>query len=209
MRHNVKSKMREKYISKCWITKTKTVTIIDLPIQHLIWTSEHKKEGIVPEWFPGILQLSTNLKGKPLLNKEYRDFGVNRNPEFEYFVKSLLSEICPKRTQCKKGFIPVVGGPKYGQFCRRVHLGTRPTVKFFAKSVQETYNFFAFFIQIIIMQFQEYPVLLLLPQQGYHLGTRSIGFSWNCIMTICIKKQNHTHVCVHCHRKCTSLCVEI
>ena len=57
----------------------------------------------MPELFPGVLQLITNLKGnKPLLNKEYRDFGVNRNPEFQYFVRNLLPEISPKRTQYKK-----------------------------------------------------------------------------------------------------------
>ena len=65
-------------------------------------TSEHKREGKVPESFPGILQLSTNLKGTPLLNKAYRDFGEDGNPEFEYFVRYLLPEICPKRTQYKK-----------------------------------------------------------------------------------------------------------
>ena len=56
----------------------------------------------MPESFPGVLQLSTNLKGTPLLNKEYRDFGVDGNPEFEYFVRNLLPEISPKRTQYKK-----------------------------------------------------------------------------------------------------------
>ena len=69
-------------------TKTRTVVLIAV-----FCTSEHKREGKVPESFPGILQLSTNLKGTPLLNKAYRDFGEDGNPEFEYFVRNLLPEI--------------------------------------------------------------------------------------------------------------------
>ena len=65
------------------------------------------QKGRYSAWiFPGVLQLSTDLKGKqPLLNKEYRDFGANRNPEFEYFVKYFLSEISPKRTHNTKKMV--------------------------------------------------------------------------------------------------------
>ena len=64
--------------------------------------SEHKKEGLVPDTFPGVLKVDANMEGRPLLNPEYRDFGTNGNQEFEYFVKYLLSEISPKRTQYKR-----------------------------------------------------------------------------------------------------------
>ena len=58
----------------------------------------HRKEGKVPEFFPGVLKISINLKAKLLLNKEYRDICANRNPESEYFVKYfLLLEISAKR----------------------------------------------------------------------------------------------------------------
>lgn len=53
----------------------------------------------MPESFPGVLRISTNLKGKPFLNEKYRDFGEDGNPEYEYFVKNLLSEITPTRTK--------------------------------------------------------------------------------------------------------------
>ena len=55
------------------------------------------------------------------------------------------------------------------------------------------------------MQFQEKQMLLVL-QQGYHLGTRSICFSWNCKMTIYVRKKDYTHVFIGgCHRKCTQM----
>ena len=57
---------------------------------------------MVPDTFPGVLKIDANLKGRPLLNPEYRDFGTNGNQEFKYFVKYLLSEISPKRTQYKR-----------------------------------------------------------------------------------------------------------
>ena len=57
---------------------------------------------MVPDTFPGVLKIDANLEGRPLLNPEYRDFGTNGNQEFEYFVRYLLSEISPKRTQYKR-----------------------------------------------------------------------------------------------------------
>lgn len=54
----------------------------------------------MPDTFrPGVLKIDANLEGRPLLNLKYRDFGTNRNQDFENFVKYLLLEISPKRTQ--------------------------------------------------------------------------------------------------------------
>ena len=97
---------REKYMSKIPNTKTKRNSALltsNLPMWCiLICISEHRRGGILPELFPGVLEFNANLKGKPLLNREYRDFGANRNPEFEDFMKHLLSEISPTRNQHKK-----------------------------------------------------------------------------------------------------------
>ena len=50
------------------------------------------------------------------------------------------------------------------------------------------YSFIFIHKSMLATQFQENPMLLV-PQQGYCLGTtRSIGFSWNCIMSVCIKR---------------------
>ena len=71
---------------------------------------------------------------------------------------------------------------------------------------------FCFFIEIGLMQFQENPMLLM-PQHNYCLGTRSIGFSWNCIRPISIEKQNCTCplnwlskiLTIGCLQKCTQV----
>ena len=57
---------------------------------------------MVPELFPGVLKLNTTNKNEPLLSKHCRRFSVNRMPEFECFIKTLLSKVQPKRTRHKR-----------------------------------------------------------------------------------------------------------
>ena len=57
---------------------------------------------MVPESFPGVLKLNTTNQKEPLLSKSYGRFSVDGIPEFEYFIKTLLSEVQPKRTRHKR-----------------------------------------------------------------------------------------------------------
>ena len=57
---------------------------------------------MVPESFPGVLKLNTTNQKEPLLSKNYGRFSVDGIPEFEYFIKTLLSEVQPKRTRYKR-----------------------------------------------------------------------------------------------------------
>ena len=57
---------------------------------------------MVPESFPGVLKLNTTNQKEPLLSKSYGRFSVDGIPEFECFIKTLLSEVQPKRTRCKR-----------------------------------------------------------------------------------------------------------
>ena len=57
---------------------------------------------MVPESFPGVLKLNTTNQKEPLLSKSYGRFSVDGIPEFEHFIKTLLSEVQPKRTRCKR-----------------------------------------------------------------------------------------------------------
>ena len=57
---------------------------------------------MVPESFPGVLKLNTTNQKEPLLSKSYGRFSVDGIPEFEYFIKTLLSEVQPKRTRYKR-----------------------------------------------------------------------------------------------------------
>ena len=64
---------------------------------------------------------------------------------------------------------------------------------------------FCFFvIEINTMQSWENPMLLV-PQRGYLLGSRSIGFSWDRITLISKKKQTYTCFSTVTSRKCTRL----
>ena len=57
---------------------------------------------MVPESFPGVLKLNTTNQKEPLLSKNYGRFSVDGIPEFEHFIKTLLSEVQPKRTRYKR-----------------------------------------------------------------------------------------------------------
>ena len=70
---------------------------------------DQEKGGVVPDSFPGILRITPNQDGKPLLNEHCSTFGPNGRAEFEHFVKHLLSRVQPKRTNHKrlKGHEPI------------------------------------------------------------------------------------------------------
>ena len=53
-------------------------------------------DDVVPGSFPGVVSITPNETGEPLLNKDYRKFGKE---EFEYFIVHLLSRTQPKRTK--------------------------------------------------------------------------------------------------------------
>ena len=57
---------------------------------------------MVPDSFPGVLKMNTTNKDEPLLPKHYGKYGLEGKEEFEYFVKTLLSEVQPKRTRYKR-----------------------------------------------------------------------------------------------------------
>ena len=61
-----------------------------------------EKGGVVPDDFPGVLKINTTNKDEPLLSKHYGKYGAEGKAEFEYFVKTLLAEIQPKRTRFKR-----------------------------------------------------------------------------------------------------------
>ena len=63
---------------------------------------DREKGGVVPDSFPGVLKINTTNKDEPLLPKHYGKYGLDGTPEFEYFVKTLLSEVQPKRTRYKR-----------------------------------------------------------------------------------------------------------
>ena len=66
---------------------------------HDCQTGQKEKGNIVPETFPGVLRISPNHENKPMLNERYAKFGSKGVPEFEYFIKNLLSRVQPKRTR--------------------------------------------------------------------------------------------------------------
>ena len=57
---------------------------------------------MVPNLFPGVLKINTTNKNEPILPKHYGRFALEGMPEFECFIKKLLSEVQPKRTRCKR-----------------------------------------------------------------------------------------------------------
>ena len=58
---------------------------------------------MVPKLFPGVLKTNTATnKNWPLLPKRCRRFALEGMPEFECFIKTLLSKVQPKRTKHKK-----------------------------------------------------------------------------------------------------------
>ena len=63
---------------------------------------DREKGGVVPDDFPGVLKINTTNKDEPLLSKHYGKYGAEGKAEFEYFVKTLLAEIQPKRTRFKR-----------------------------------------------------------------------------------------------------------
>ena len=57
---------------------------------------------MVPELFLRVLKTNTTNKNKPLLPKHCRMFALEGMQEFECFIKTLLSEVQPKRTRHKR-----------------------------------------------------------------------------------------------------------
>ena len=107
-RHHIQSKMRSVYIGEKLMVSGQLVAINDLlTIVHLLPSyiqlpGNREKGGLVPEEFPGVLKINTTNKDEPLLHEHYGKFGVDGMPEFEYFIKTLLSEVQPKRTRYKR-----------------------------------------------------------------------------------------------------------
>ena len=66
---------------------------------HDCQTGQKEKGNIVPETFPGVLRISPNHENKPMLNARYAKFGSKGVPEFEYFIKNLLSRVQLKQTR--------------------------------------------------------------------------------------------------------------
>ena len=73
--------------------------IVHMHCSHDCQTGQKEKGNIVPETFPGVLRISPNHENKPMLNARYAKFGSKGVPEFEYFIKNLLSRVQPKRTR--------------------------------------------------------------------------------------------------------------
>ena len=69
---------------------------------HVRLSGHREKGGVVPESFPGVLKLNTTNQTKPLLSKDYGRFSVDGMPEFEYFIKTVLSKVQPKRMRYKR-----------------------------------------------------------------------------------------------------------
>ena len=73
--------------------------IVHTHCSHDCQTGQKEKGNIVPETFPGVLRISPNHENKPMLNARYAKFGSKGVPEFEYFIKNLLSRVQPKQTR--------------------------------------------------------------------------------------------------------------
>ena len=63
--------------------------------------TEDREEDKIPKSFPGVLMMNPNMKQKPFLHDQHREYGKNGNAEFEHFVKHLLACIHPRRTKFK------------------------------------------------------------------------------------------------------------
>ena len=85
------------FVPKLWTD----ASYIDIFPQLIAFLSD---KDIVPNTFPGVVAISPNTQGDPLLNNKYRKFGKE---EFEYFVIHLLSRTQPKRTKYNKNTRPI------------------------------------------------------------------------------------------------------